>query len=392
MNILGKKNLLVLTITLVLVAFIGLYFSIDKSSDNKEETTKKGSNIVVIPESTTEEESKSEVSDSELALNLVASINMGWNLGNTLDAWSKDSKPENTETIWGNPVTTKEMLDTIIAKGYKAIRIPVTYYNHIDNEGNIDMEWLQRIATLVNYVLEKDVYCVIDIHHDTGDKGYIRADIDNYNQNKEKVKNICKQIGEYFKDYDNKLILEGFNEMLDTDNKWSYSTKESYMALNLYNQLFVDTIRSTGGKNKDRNLLVNTYAASGEESNLSEFVIPEDESLGHLIVGVHYYGEKANDQDALLLRLKKKFIDNNIPVIIGEHATVFKISEETRISNITNFVKNAKAYNIPIFWWDDGNYKNEPKAQCNYALFDRVSMNFYHEALVDSMIAAANGN
>ena len=64
---------------------------------------------------------------------LVEALGFGWNLGNTLDAWQSVGVDEGlaSETSWGNPVTTEEMIDELVRKGFKAVRIPVTWHNHL---------------------------------------------------------------------------------------------------------------------------------------------------------------------------------------------------------------------------------------------------------------------
>jgi len=57
------------------------------------------------------------------AIDLVKEIKIGWNLGNTLDA--------PTETAWGNPRTTKAMIEKVREMGFNAVRVPVTWDTHI---------------------------------------------------------------------------------------------------------------------------------------------------------------------------------------------------------------------------------------------------------------------
>lgn len=58
-------------------------------------------------------------------------LTIGWNLGNTLDAHSNVTSNEwgqglNSETCWGQPKTTQEMIEAVYAAGFKTIRIPIT--------------------------------------------------------------------------------------------------------------------------------------------------------------------------------------------------------------------------------------------------------------------------
>lgn len=102
------------------------------------------------------------------------------------------------ETLWGNPVTTKAMIDEIKKAGFGAVRIPVTYYNHIDSNGNIDPAWLARVKQVVQYVIDNNMYCIINVHHDTGEKAWIKADLSKMDTTVTKYKNIWNQIASFF--------------------------------------------------------------------------------------------------------------------------------------------------------------------------------------------------
>ena len=93
------------------------------------------------------------------AQEVVDQMGVGWNLGNALDSYSysKGSSLE-SETWWGNPKTTKKMIDAVADAGFQSIRIPVTYYNHLDENNQIDSAWLDRVEEVVNYALDNDLY------------------------------------------------------------------------------------------------------------------------------------------------------------------------------------------------------------------------------------------
>lgn len=399
-----NKNILIsIGFFIVLIGAFSLGYFMNKNNSEKE--IESGT----IKETTTELESESETEEVtteaetedpykvESAGDAVANINIGWNLGNALDACGNSdysgegiTKEIYYETLWGNPLTSDKVIDMVAQMGYGAVRIPVTFKNHIDDFGNVDEKWLERIEHLVDVSLENNMYCIIDVHHDTGSDGWIKADMENFENKKLVFKRIWEQVSETFMEYDERLIFEGYNEILDNENQWGFTSSDSYKAANLYNQLFVNTVRESGGYNKDRNLIVNTYAASGEQANIAGFALPVDTTDDHLIVGVHYYGENSASQDVILERMYDVFIKNNIPAIIGEHGTTFYMEESKRISNIEHFVTEANKYGIPVFWWDDGNYKNEVGARCNYSILDRTSLQWYSKELAEKMIEAAN--
>lgn len=299
------------------------------------------------------------------------------------------SKEAYYETLSGNPITTKAMIDKVKAAGFKAVRIPVTYYNHMDSQGNIDIVWLQRVAAVVNYALNDGMYCIINMHHDTGADGWLKADASSFSTSSVKFQKAWQQIAAYFKDYNNKLLFEGYNEILNSSNQWVTTDNSAFSVANKLNQIFVDTVRSTGSNNSTRCLVLNTYAANAENDAVSNFVLPKDSAANRLIVSVHYYGTSQTGISSVLTRLNSKFTSKGIPVIIGEFGTTFKTSDSSRISSANYLITSAKKYGITCFWWDDGNYANKAGAQCNYALLDRCSLNWYSPTLVQAIVAAS---
>lgn len=333
-----------------------------------------------------EEEAKEAA--KEAAQDFMQNLGAGWNLGNALDAYSTVKEYElDTETLFGNPVTTEDLIDTIRAGGFTTIRVPVTYENHMDENNTIDPEWLERVNEVVEYVLQDDMYCIIDIHHDTGSDGWLKADIDTLEENKEKLAVIWTQIGEYFNHYDDHLLFEGYNEILNSENQWSYAGEESYEAANELNQTFVDTIRSLGGNNETRYLLVNTYAASGDDEVLSHFALPTDTQYSHLIVGVHSY-IGTDGLEGLFERINQYFTSEGTPVILGE----FGLSNSEPMVERTDYVKTittyAQQHDIGYIWWDDGNYNTSTVLSdvCGYALLNRNILEWTYPEIVEALV------
>ena len=194
--------------------------------------------------------------------------------------------------------------------GFGAIRIPVTWYNHMDKDGNVNAEWMARVKQVVDYALAEGLYCIINVHHDTGADeagkhvSWIKAEGANYEKNKSKFEKLWLQIATEFKDYDQKLLFESYNEMLDKYSSWNYATSnksggyneteamDAYKAINDYAQSFVNVVRGTEGNNGVRNLVVNTYGAccGGKWGSnelpmgpIREMKLPDDVTSNHLL-------------------------------------------------------------------------------------------------------------
>lgn len=318
------------------------------------------------------------IEDFETAKETVAKMGLGWNLGNYFDAtgsYLAGGSVEKFLTGWGNPVVDEFLFKKLKTMGFSTVRIPVTWRYHFDTNGTIDEKWMAKVKEAVDWAINNGLYCIINFHHDTGSDGWIRASTANYEKYHERVALLWKQVAETFRDYPETLMFEGFNEMLDENSDWNNASDDAGKAINLYNQLFVDTVRSTGGNNTVRNLICNTYAAATGDSVLSRFKIPEDSTEEHILGQVHFYmpyefitnegitwttpiseynDYVENTVDTAIARIAKCFDKLNVPVIIGEFATDDKDNTADRIKWYTRIVSGAAEKGIACIIWDNG--------------------------------------
>ena len=351
----------------------------------------------------------------ETAHEAVTNMGVGWNLGNTLEAHAKKPNPDidsywgqeglESENDWGQPNTKPEVFKMMKEAGFGAIRIPVTWYNHMDKDGNVNAEWMARVKQVVDYALAEGLYCIINVHHDTGADeagthvSWIKAEGANYEKNKSKFEKLWLQIATKFKDYDQKLLFESYNEMLDKYSSWNYATSnksggyneteamDAYKAINDYAQSFVNVVRGTEGNNGVRNLVVNTYGAccGGKWGSnelpmgpIREMKLPDDVTSNHLIFQIHSYpGLKPNNLAAIKTQVTTMMSDlktilaaKGAPVIVGEWGTLNDDSDVNYNNNKTNyldfckhFVTEAKNNGIITFYWmglSDGSNRSLP--------------------------------
>lgn len=281
------------------------------------------------------------------------------------------------ETYWGNPQVTEQMIKAISDRGFKTLRIPVTYFNHMSDNGSIDVAFLDRVEEVVDWAMKYDMYVILSIQHDTGNDGWIKASEKNYKANKDKVQYMITQIAERFKTKSEKLILEGFNEMVNEKCQWDdYIPDNDLKVMNKWNQLYVDTVRATGENNKDRYLLVNTYAAMSTKKVLDAFVLPSDAANNKILVGLHCYFNLNNMQDNFAIMTE--FVQN-YNVIIGEWAFWISKDGDNRIEGASEYMKYVNALGVPAIWWDNGHI-NE------MAIFDRKTITWPNEELVDLIL------
>lgn len=334
----------------------------------------------------------------EVASMAIQNLGNGLNIGNTLDAngdWITGDDPKDYETCWGNPQVTPELIAAYKQAGFKAIRLPVTWRQHIDDNGDIvHAAWMARVHEVVDYIIDAGMYCILNVHHDTGgsDVAWLRAWQDEeYLENVEqKFNGLWTNIANEFNSYSDKLIFEGYNEMLDGSLRWTETDEKGYAALNRLAQDFVNTVRATGGNNAHRNLIVNTYSADGHEKSLAGFVIPSDPIANHLMVEVHNYtpgefvspetaeaAKQWNDSYAAELDesfelLDRYFTSQGVPVVIGEFGCNDKVPESEQVKYVTYFLSKSKALGIASFHWFD--------------LIDRNTLEWKFSAVKDLLI------
>lgn len=338
--------------------------------------------------------------DFETATEAVRNMGLGWNLGNTLEANSQtvtDVSNSNywgqqdltSETCWGEYATKPALLKMMKDAGFGAVRVPVTWYNHMNADGQVDAAWMARVREVVDYVVGQGMYCILNVHHDTGADGtgfasWLKADVTHYNSVKTRYENLWRQIAEEFRDYDQHLLFEGYNEMLDSKDSWCYASfntpakydaaiaNSAYTAINSYAQSFVNVVRSTGGNNQQRNLIVNTYGAccgtggTHFKDPLTNLLMPTGEK-NHIAFEVHSYPNIENlanakkEVDNLISTLNANLVSKGAPVIIGEWGTSnvdadsgktdYDVRRQQMFEFADYFIQKTKASNIATFYW-----------------------------------------
>ena len=324
------------------------------------------------------------------SLDMIRAMGNGINLGNTLEAYNHNgylagADPDGFETGWGQPYTTAEMIQGMKNAGFDTLRIPVAWTNGMSfEEGNytIDERLMSRVETIVNYALDADMYVIVNDHWDGGWWGMFGAeDTAVREQALEMYKSMWSQIGEHFKDYSYKLIFESANEELGdrlndkdiTGKNGVLNKNECYETANMINSEFVKLIRSQGGNNADRFLLIAGYNTDIAHTCDDRFKMPEDTADSKLLLSVHYYtpwdfcgtdsvnswGSPTDfdEQNGLFEKLSK-FSEQGYGVVIGEYAVMKKnggIKEDT-CKFYANLLDNCDLYDYCPVLWDCSNF------------------------------------
>ena len=319
---------------------------------------------------------------------------MGWNLGNSLEA-------EGTETSWGNPATTADMIKAIKGEGFNAVRIPVRWGQHCDmSTMTIDEKWLSRVKEIVDWCLAEDMYVIINTHRDLWLEHYpTNAKKTELN---EKLGKLWTNIATAFADYDGRLAFAGLNEV-NAEGNWGLTpTQENYDVTNSFNQTFVDAVRATGGNNAQRNLIVQSYRCN-PTMGLTNLVVPTDPTPNRLSVEFHYYdpysycsgaagsynywGIAFSDKGTVtpdgnekslanfFLTIREKWWEQGLGVVIGEYGcschytTADKATQEANMQYYMKcLVSEARKNGFAAFVWDNNAYGNGSE---KFGIFDR---------------------
>lgn len=320
------------------------------------------------------------------SVQLAAKMKLGWNIGNTMEATGG-------ETAWGNPKITKALIDMVKANGFNAIRIPCSWNQYVENSSTakIKTEWLDRVKEVVQYCVDNDMYVIVNIHWDGGwlEKNITEAKKVETNA---KQKAFWQQIATHLRGFDEHLLFASANEPDVAD-------ATQMAVLTSYHQTFIDAVRSTGGKNAYRNLIVQGPSTDIAKTNTLMTTLPTDNVANRMMVEVHFYpyqftlmtedadwgkmfyywgagnhsttdtahnatsGEEA-DLSKLFLSMKTQFVDKGVPVILGEFGAIRRsnltgdalaLHLKSRADFYTFVVKQSKANGLVPFYWDAGN-------------------------------------
>nr|WP_315172556.1 cellulase family glycosylhydrolase [uncultured Flavobacterium sp.] len=321
---------------------------------------------------------------SSNATELASKMKLGWNIGNTLEATGG-------ETAWGNPKVTKALIDFVKANGFNAIRIPCSWNQYLANSTNaqIKADWLARVKEVVQYCVDNDMYVIVNIHWDGG---WLENNCTEAKkvENNAKQKAFWEQIATQLRGFDEHLLFASANEPKVAD-------ATQMAVLNSYHQTFIDAVRSTGGKNAYRNLIIQGPDTDIEKTNKLMTTLPTDKVASRMMAEVHFYpyqftlmtkdeswgkmfyywgagnhsttdternptwGEEA-DIDKLFKSMKTQFVDKGIPVILGEFGAIKRdltgdaltLHLKSRADFLKYVVKQSKANGMIPFYWDAG--------------------------------------
>jgi endoglucanase len=343
---------------------------------------------IIIPEPVVPDNIPSDITGmNNDAITIASKLYLGWNLGNTLEAIGG-------ETAWGNPKTTNEIIQAVKSAGFSAIRLPCAWNQYLEDQTTYKIKtfWLDRVQEVVDYCVNNDLYVILNIHWDGGwlENNCTPEKKDEVNA---KQAAIWKQIAKRFRDYDEHLLFAGANEP-------NAENQEQVDVLNVYMQTFVDAVRATGGRNTYRTLII--PGPNTDIDRTDEFMtLPSDPTQNRMMAEVHYYTpwqfcgleedaswgkvyyfwgkdfhiegaegrypEWNSEEDYMIdqfQRMKTKFVDQGVPVILGEFGAMRRTIRESaewqnyhdasRAYFYETVARESKNHGLVPFLWDTG--------------------------------------
>jgi endoglucanase len=306
------------------------------------------------------------------AMAVVAAMQPGWNLGNTLDAI-----PD--ETAWGNPLTTQALLRHVRSQGYNSIRLPVTWSNHHGPAPayTIDPVWLNRVRQIVDWSLAEGFHVLLNLHHDSWQW------INTYPTDRANVlaryRALWTQIATTFRNHSARLLYESINEPQFAGTS---GDPQNYQVLHELNVEFHGIVRGTGGVNATRVLVLPTLFTNADQGRLDALTTTLNQLRDpNLAATVHFYGfwpfsvniagftrynaEVEQDLVGTFDRVYNTFVARGIPVIMGEWALLNYDHTRPGIIERGEFLKfleavghHARTRRVTTMIWDAGQFLN----------------------------------
>lgn len=346
------------------------------------------------------------------ALEWVQRLRLGWNLGNTLDAFD-DKSGRAKETAWGNPPADAALFEQVAQAGFRAVRIPITWLGHMGPAQDgfpVSPRQLQRVAQVVQQARQAGLAVIINVHHDGAESKHwlnlkeAARDPQREQAVRQQLVALWTQIAQHFAQHGDWLMFEPFNELHDGGWGWGDNLRDDgrqYAVLNDWTQAALDAIRATGAHNAQRLVLVSGYAAD-PKLTLAHLRLPRDSARDRLVVSVHYYQpiafalqaktstwgigsphalEPGQERDVLALmeQLHSTWVARGVPVIVGEFGVVRQDGNQAWRRYYLEFVTRAMhERGLVPFMWDNGIGLAGPEC---FGLFDRKRLRLFDDAV-----------
>ena len=306
---------------------------------------------------------------------VVALMTPGWNLGNSFDA-----SPD--ETSWGNPTPTQTLINAVHSAGFKTLRLPVTWTNHIGASPSytIDSAWMGKVTQTAQWAIEAGMYVFVNTHHEAdGNGGWVTFPQTSAATGvADEVTAVWKQIATAFKSFDSRLMLECFNEPNEAGGG---NTPQAQTDLNMYLEACFKAIRDTSGANATRIIMIQPVGASPIQSGIQSMQKVSFINDPNLVISLHtYYPTKfglsttpyawgsssdyTNMQNSIAQQIRV-WLPTQI-IFVGEWGSMAAQATANRAAHALAYAQDLTTAGIVPIWWDNGG-----SGSSSFALFDR---------------------
>ena len=267
-------------------------------------------------------------------------IQKGINMGNTLEP--------PLEGGWNNPAAREIYFDLYRDAGFDLVRIPVRWDMHTGavSPFTVDPTWMQRVEQVVDWALERDLFVIINAHHDNWIK-------ENYSNAlyRARFDSIWSQIAVHFRDKPEKLMFEILNEPHGLTKSQN-------------DELHARVLSIIRRSNPTRIVIIQGNEWGGAQE-LIDMAVPEDD---YLIGSFHTYdpwpfGLEGHGAfgPAEIRELDQKFAAvrawsdrEGIPVLLGEFGCHKDADYNQRMKHYKTYMDLIDKYGFIFSVWDDG--------------------------------------
>jgi aryl-phospho-beta-D-glucosidase BglC (GH1 family) len=274
----------------------------------------------------------------------ITQMKKGINLGNT-------HEPP-TEAGWNNPKAEEYYFDLYKEAGFDCVRIPVRWDNYTSKTPpyKITDYWLNRIEQVVDWGLERDLFIVINAHHEE----WIKSDYSE--SNKARFDSIWAQIAERFKNKSEKLLFEIINEPYGLNKTQNDDLHARVLSV----------IRKT---NPTRLVIFQGHNWGGSDELITAAIPDDDYLIGSFhsydpylfgLEGEGTWGSAAdyNELDRKLKAVSDWSVANDIPVFLGEFGAINSGDYNSRMRHYRAYLELSYKYGFtPVAWDDGGNFR-----------------------------------
>jgi endoglucanase len=302
----------------------------------------------------------------------------GWNLGNSFDAAPN-------ETSYGNPTPSQTLINAVHAAGFKTLRLPVTWTDHIGAAPSytIDSAWMAKVAQTAQWAVDAGMYVFVNTHHEAdGNAGWVSfpSATSAAQSVAAEVTAVWTQIAAAFQSFDSRLMFECFNEPNEAGGG---NTSQAQTDLNMYLEACFKAIRATGGANATRTVMIQPVGASPIQSGIQAMQKVSFINDPHLVISLHTYyptnfglsttpyawgsASDYSDMQNSIAQQIRVWLPTQV-VIIGEWGSMAAQATANRAAHALAYAQDTTTAGLVPVWWDNGG-----SGASSFAIFDRTS-------------------